>query len=112
GELGGRDPQPLTREFLEMRRIRRGDPKRSTRSGEAGFALAIALFAMTTLMLVTAGALLVGSSNIEATRNYRGALQVHFVAESAISDALQMPHGPGGATFQHDVVTNWTSAWA
>jgi hypothetical protein len=66
---------------------------------------------MTTLALVAASALLVGSANIEATRNYRSALQVHFVAESAIADALQTLNGPGVVNFRNDVVTNWTNVW-
>ncbi len=48
------------------------------RPGEAGFALAVALYAMTTLLLLVASALLVGMANIGSTRNFRGALQVHF----------------------------------
>jgi hypothetical protein len=81
------------------------------RPGERGFAFAIALFVMTTLALVAASALLVGSANIEATRNYRSALQVHFVAESGIADALQTLNGPGVVNFGNDVVTNWTNVW-
>jgi hypothetical protein len=44
----------------------------------------------------------VGSANIEATRNYRGAVQVHLVAESAITEALQIMNGAGVIDFQDD----------
>ena len=66
-----------------------------SRKTEAGFALVTALFAMGTLLLVAASALIVGSANIETTRNYRGAVQVHLVAESGIADALQRMNGAG-----------------
>jgi hypothetical protein len=46
-----------------------------------------------------------------ATRNYRGATQVHFVAESAISEALQLINGPGVIHFQNDVETPWPALW-
>ena len=81
------------------------------RSEQGGFALAVALFAMTTLLLLTASALLVGSANVQATRNFRGAAQAHFVAESAISEALQTFNGPGVVSFQNDVVTQWASTF-
>ena len=56
----------------------RGTPSRPR---EAGFALAVALFAMGTLLLLVASALLIGTANVEATRNFRGAVQVGvFVA--------------------------------
>ncbi|TMB23278.1 MAG: hypothetical protein E6J59_02180 [Deltaproteobacteria bacterium] len=62
---------------------------------------------MTTLLVVAASALLVGSADIRATRNYREASQVHFVAESAIAHAMQVVNGPGVVNFQNDVVTPW-----
>jgi len=84
---------------------------RPRRPGEAGFALAVALFAMGTLLLVVAAALLVGTANVEATRNFRGAAQAHFVAESAISEALQVANGPGVVSFQNDVVGQWATTF-
>ena len=86
----------------------RGTPSRPR---EAGFALAVALFAMGTLLLLVASALLIGTANVEATRNFRGAIQVHFVAESAISEALQVANGPGVVNFQNDVVGQWATAF-
>ena len=86
----------------------RGTPSRPR---EQGFALAVALFAMGTLLLLVASALLIGTANVEATRNFRGAVQVHFVAESAISEALQVANGPGVVSFQNDVVGQWATAF-
>src|SRR5437773_203232 len=86
----------------------RGTPSRPR---EQGFALAVALFAMGTLLLLVASALLIGTANVEATRNFRGAVQVHFVAESAISEALQVANGPGVVSFQNDVVGEWATAF-
>src|SRR5205809_4619463 len=86
----------------------RGTPSRPR---EQGFALAVALFAMGTLLLLVASALLIGTANVEATRNFRGAVQVHFVAESAISEALQVANGPGVVNFQNDVVGQWATAF-
>ncbi len=92
-----------------MRRTaHRGSPRRPR---EAGFALAVALFAVATLLLLVASALLIGSANVEATRNFRGAVQVHFVAESAISEALQVANGPGVVNFQNDVVGQWATTF-
>ena len=81
--------------------------RRAPRPAESGIALVLALFAMTTLLVVAASALLVGSADIRATRNYREASQVHFVAESAIAHAMQVVNGPGVVDFQNDVVTPW-----
>src|SRR3989454_5199116 len=82
-----------------------------SRQRAGGFALAVALFAMGTLLLLVASALLIGTANVEATRNFRGAIQVHFVAESAISEALQVANGPGVVNFQNDVVGQWATAF-
>src|SRR5438034_8483378 len=81
--------------------------RRAPRPAESGIALVLALFAMTTLLVVAASALLVGSADIRATRNYREASQVHFVADSAIAHAMQVVNGPGVVSFQNDVVTPW-----
>src|SRR2546430_3043005 len=52
-----------------------------------------------------------GASDVRATRNYRGAAQVHFVAESAILDAMQTVNGPGTVNFQNEIVNNWSALW-
>lgn len=77
------------------------------RHSEKGMALAIALFTMSTLLLAAASALLIGSADIRATRNYRGSSQVHFVAESGVSHALQAVNGPGVLNFKTEVVDQW-----
>jgi hypothetical protein len=82
-------------------------PRRTSRNSEKGMALAIALFAMSTLLLAAASALLVGSADIRATRNYRGSSQVHFVAESGLQHALQVVNGPGVVNFKNEVVDQW-----
>jgi|GEM_PF-1115190 len=82
---------------------------RSRRRSAGGFALILVLFVLLTLALVTAGTLLGTSANLRATRNYRGAEQVHFVAESGISEALQKVNAIGVVNFQNDVVNQWTA---
>jgi len=74
-------------------------------------ALVASLFALATLLLLTASSLLIGSTNILATRNYRGATRAHFVAESGILDALQTFNGPGVIDFQNDVVGLWGTSF-
>jgi hypothetical protein len=81
------------------------------RSGERGLALAVALFALATLTVTASTSLLVGGAGLRATRNYRGATQVHFAAESAISEAVQAINGPGVVHFENDVVTPWGTLW-
>src|SRR5947199_467986 len=81
------------------------------RRHQRGMALVMALFTMTTLMLVTTAGLLVGAADIRATRNYRGAVQVHFAAESGISEALQLVNGVGVVNLQNDVADQWTNIW-
>lgn len=87
------------------------DRRRPRRRGQDGIALVLVLFGLATLLMVTATGLLVGSADVRATRNYRGATQVHFVAESGISEALQVINGPGVIHFQNDVVTPWLTLW-
>jgi hypothetical protein len=70
-------------------------------------AMAIALFAMSTLLLAATSALLVGTADIRATRNYRGSSQVHFVAESGVQHALQVVNGVGVVNFENEVVDQW-----
>src|SRR5260370_27069856 len=84
-----------------------GSPKRAARRRESGLALALSMFALTAILVAATSALLVASADIRATRNYREASQVHFVAESAIAHAMQVVNGPGVVNFQNDVVTPW-----
>src|SRR5215813_11333554 len=74
---------------------------------QEGIALVMTLMAIATLLLVASSALMIGSSGNQATRNYRGASQAHFVAESGISHALQVIDGAGVIHFQNDVVNQW-----
>ena len=89
-------------------RTRTGTAKRPR---QEGIALVLALLSMVTLLLAAATGLLVGSSGVSAMRNYRGAGQVHFVAESGLSEALQTINGAGVINFQNDVVTQWATLW-
>jgi hypothetical protein len=70
-------------------------------------ALVLTLFAIATLLMVAAAGLNIGSSSVQATRNYRGASRVHMVAEAGISEALQIINGPGVVHLQNDVVSPW-----
>jgi len=81
------------------------------RTGQDGIALVLALLSMVTLLLAAATGMLVGSAGMSAMRNYRGAGQVHFVAESGISEALQRINGTGVINIQNDVVNQWTAVW-
>jgi len=81
--------------------------KTTPRPNERGLALALALFTLAVTMLVAAGGFLVGSADIRATRNYRGASQAHYVAESAILQATQVTNQTGVLNFQNEVVTVW-----
>jgi len=71
--------------------------------------MAIALFTVAVLLMTAGTALLVGSSDARATRNYRGASQVHYVAESGIAHALQVVNAPGVVNFQNEIVNQWTT---
>jgi hypothetical protein len=84
------------------RRVRR------QRRDDAGMALVFVVFAMGALLLSIAGALMANASNSNATWNYRGSEQVHFVAESGLSDAFQNINGTGVINFQNDVVNAWS----
>lgn len=83
----------------------------SRRKGQQGLAMAVALFTLATLMLAATSGMLVTSSTVRATRNYRGSSQVRFAAESAISQALQIINGPGLVSFQDNVVTPWAGTY-
>lgn len=103
----------MSREQGTRRLPRRpGTTSRSRRRpGQEGIALILALFGLATLLMMAATALVVGSGDLRATRNYRGAMQAHFVAESGISEALQVMNGPGVVHFRNDVVTPWLTLW-
>ena len=73
--------------------------------------MAIALFTLMAFIVATATSTLMASADIVATREARGASQVHFVAESGIAEALQRVNGPGVVNFQNDVVGKWMTAW-
>ncbi len=73
--------------------------------------MAIALFTMMVFILLTATSTLIGSANTRATRNYREASQVHFVAESALAEGLQRVNAVGVVNFQNDVVGQWGATW-
>jgi hypothetical protein len=77
------------------------------RSRERGVALALALFAMAALLVGATGALFVSADDLQATRNYRGAQQVHFAAESGLTHALQNVNAVGIVDFQQELVDNW-----
>lgn len=79
------------------------------RPGERGMALPFTLFALVALLMVSTGALLIGMGDSQATRNYRGAQQVHFVAESGLTHALQKVNAIGIVNFQNEVVNNWNN---
>jgi len=81
----------------------------SSRPRERGAALAIAIFSVLVLLMTAGTALLITASDSRATRNYRSASQVHFVAESGIAHALQLVNGPGVLNFQNEVVTQWST---
>jgi hypothetical protein len=74
-------------------------------------ALVFTIFAVAALLVAITGALVTGSANSKASWNYRGASQAHFVAESAVTDALQNINGTGVINYQADVVNGWTTRW-
>jgi hypothetical protein len=88
-----------------MRTPRRSVP--STRRSERGVALVFVTFAIAALLVAISGALVTGSANSRATANYKGASQIHFVAESGISHALQNINATGTTHFQNQIVADW-----
>ena len=81
--------------------------RRTGRAREKGMAFVLALFTLGTLLVAATTALLVGSADIRATRNYRQAAQAHFVAEAGIAHVMQVVNGAGVVNFKADVVDNW-----
>ena len=90
---------------------RRKLARRNARRSEAGVALAVAIFVIAALMLAATSAIQMASADLLATRNYRGAAQAHFVAESGIAEALQAANGPGVIDFGNDVVAGWSTLY-
>jgi hypothetical protein len=82
-----------------------------SRERERGVALALALFAMAALVVGATGSLLVGADDLQASRNYRGAQQAHFVAESGLTHALQNINAVGVVDFENEVVEEWDDNW-
>src|SRR6266850_2376155 len=94
-----------------MRTHARTANHRCRRENQRGIALVVALFTLATLMLTATAGMLVTTSTGRATRNYRGSAQVRFVAESGISEALQVINGPGLVAFDANVVTPWANMY-
>jgi hypothetical protein len=80
-----------------------------TRTRERGVALALALFAMAALLIGATGALYVGSDDIQASRNYRGAQESKYAAESGLTRALQAINAVGVINYESEVVNNWNN---
>src|SRR4029077_20458170 len=81
------------------------------RARERGLSMVIALITLALLVVTASTGLLIGSSGVRATRSARGGSQVHFVAESAISEALQRINAPGVVDWNADMVSNWNTVW-
>ena len=84
---------------------RRNRPGRRAR--ERGIALIFAVFTSAALLVAITGALVAGSANSKAAWNYKAASQAHFVAESAISHALQTINAIGCVNYQNEIVNTW-----
>jgi hypothetical protein len=84
---------------------------RTRRPSERGISMVIALISLATLLLTASTGLLIGSAGIRSTRSYRGITQAHFVAESAIAEAVQRINGPGVVHWKDDVVDSWGTIW-
>jgi Tfp pilus assembly protein PilX len=82
---------------------------RPGRQGERGVALALALFAMAAMMVGATSALFIGADDIRASRNYRGAAQAHFAAESGLTRAVQAINSVGVIDFKNEI---WKRACA
>ena len=85
--------------------------EKKVRSGERGVAMALALFVMAAMMVGATSALFVGADDIQASRNYRGAAQAHFAAESGLTHALQTINAVGVVNFQNEIVDEWDDNW-
>jgi len=81
------------------------------KASQKGIALVFVTFAMAALLVAITGALVTGSANSQATSNYKGASQVHYAAESALSEAIQRINQTGIMDFQNDVIDDWSNRW-
>jgi len=79
-------------------------PNRRT---ERGVAIVFVTFAIAALLVAISGALVTGAANSRATSNYKGASQIHFVAESGISHAVQNINSTGTTNFGTQIVADW-----
>jgi hypothetical protein len=77
------------------------------RRAERGVAMVFVTFAIAALLVAISGALVTGAANSRATSNYKGASQIHFVAESGVSHALQNINATGTTHFQNQIVNDW-----
>lgn len=73
--------------------------------------MVLALFTLTLLTIVVSTSALIGATDVRATRNYRGASQAHFVAESGIAEAVQRINTVGVVNYQNDVANQWSTVW-
>jgi hypothetical protein len=83
----------------------------SRRASQKGIALVFVTFAIAALLVAITGALVTGSANSQATSNYKGASQVHYAAESGLSEAIQRINQTGIVNFQNDVYDDWANRW-
>ena len=79
----------------------------STRRAERGVAIVFVTFAIAALLVAISGALVTGAANSRATSNYKGASQIHFVAESGVSHAVQNINATGTTNFANQIVADW-----
>ena len=84
-------------------------PVPSARCSERGVALVFVTFAIAALLVAISGALVTGAANSRATSNYKGASQIHFVAESGISHAVQNINATGTTHFKDQIVDQWAN---
>src|SRR5262245_14223078 len=96
---------------MQTRRSRPNRPLPARRRDQPGMALAVVLFTLGLFLTMVVSSMAVAMSNIRATRNYRGASQVHFAAESGVMEALQLVNGPGVVSLQNDVINQWSTLW-
>jgi len=80
---------------------------RPSRRRQEGVALVLGLFATAALIATGTASLMIGTADVNASRNYKGAAQVHLTAESGLSRALQAINDDGVVHYQTDVVNHW-----
>ncbi len=76
---------------------------------ERGIALVFAVFAIAALLVAITGALVTSSANTKSAWNYKAASQAHFVAESAISHALQTINAIGCINYKNEISDQWST---